>query len=113
MATAAEKLAARIASIRTPQLVSLHGMTLALMYRAADRAPKAEKGTAAEPYQITVDAIATELVRRGVEMTLCCWCPVGHHDERICDRTAPEQLVRAADAITEAAMAVAASRPAV
>jgi hypothetical protein len=64
MPTAAEKLAARVARIATPQLVSLHGLTLAQMYAAADKAPLAKKGTASEAYHIVVDAIAAELVHR-------------------------------------------------
>jgi hypothetical protein len=105
MPTAAEKLATRISRMRTAQLVSLHGLTLTQMYAAADKAPRARKGADSEPYQIVVDAIAEALVRRGVQMTTCCYCPAGHHDERTCDRTGPTPLSRMADAIADAVLA--------
>lgn len=91
--TAAEKLAAKIAGIGTAQLIELHGKTLDLYYAV----PLAD----AEPHRIVVEAIAAKLVKRGVEMTSCCYCPVPHHDVRICDATAPNPLTEAADLIME------------
>lgn len=102
MRTAAEKLTNRIGRIQTPQLIEMHGMTLNQMYAAADAAPTAEKIEASEPHTIVVDAIADELVRRGVQMTSCCYCPAGTHDPRACR---PDSAADAlADAMTDAAM---------
>lgn len=91
--SAAQRLAARLTRLSTERLIEIHGKTLNSYYTVPlDKA---------EPFMIVVDAIAEELVRRGVAMTNCCYCPEGHHDSRTCDLIAPNPLIEAADLIME------------